>query len=162
MMNYYQQVQEACEIFGIECQILTGIEAQKIHEAVEKIYFISDDSDERWTKRSLALTYETAGGTSEVWKDLWHLTKDDSIYLMFDYDLDSSVVLIKDGSKISDILRETTGFIFYIADVGLNYLIFQNFHDVLFGLGEKATSWIRSFDFSYDPIDIEDLLKRCT
>jgi hypothetical protein len=161
-MNYYKQVQEVCELFGIEYQILTDIKAQRIYEAVEKIYFISDDPDERWTKRSLALPYETAGGTSGIWKDLWHLTKDDSIYLMFDYDLDSSVILINDGSKISDILRETTGFIFYISDIELNYLIFQNFHDVFFGVGAKATSWMRSFDFSYDPIDLDDLLKRCS
>jgi hypothetical protein len=135
--DYTTEVKEACEMVGADYEILSGEKAKKIYLTVDDKYFNTDNLDDRWIRRTIAQPYRSYND-EKAWKNIWQITKDDSIYIMFDYDRDTNLFLIKDGSRISDILGECFKFVYYITDVSLNYLLFRNFHDVFFRVGEKA------------------------
>jgi hypothetical protein len=134
---FSEEVQAACELLGVEYKILLGEEAKNLYRAVEQKYFVTERSDLRWTKREIKVPHE-AYYDEKAWKTIYQITNTSSIYIMFDYERDPSIVFIKDGSKISDVLGECFVFVYYITDTELSYLLFRDFHDVFYRLGEKA------------------------
>jgi hypothetical protein len=139
-MGYFsEEIREVCEKLKIKYEILDLQNSRRIYQFVEEKFFPMEEPDLRWTKRRPKIYYRSYSDP-EAWKKISKITYRDSIYLMFDYDRDSDVVLIQEGIKISDILGECTAFTYYVTDIDFNYLLYQNFHDVFFRVGEKAFS----------------------
>jgi hypothetical protein len=144
---YTEEVIEACEEVGAQYQLIKGEQAKAIYEAIDNKFFTQERADERWEKRNFALEYTTRGGTHDAWRHIRQLTQGEPIYLMFNYDRDSNLFFFEDSSLISEILGGCFGFVFYISDIDLSYLIFEDFDEVLVAAGEKAIQRVRSYNF---------------
>ena len=78
----------------------------------------------------------------EIWRSLDDLAGEVPLYLFFRSDDDDGVWRIPDGKSLLSLLRETIGFVFYIASEALDFLAYYDDHDCLLGVG-RAADWIR-------------------
>jgi hypothetical protein len=76
------------------------------------------------------------------WSWLSEFTGQSVVFLLFNQDDDPDVLVIPSGTMILPLLKETTGFPYYLAPPNESYLLCFDDHDCLIGLG-AAADWIR-------------------
>jgi hypothetical protein len=92
--------------------------------------------------------WEYLGNTCSVHnEDAWRWVADfldtSPVLLLIDDSTERSAVQITPGYGVVSVLEECTGFVFYITNDQLDYLLCFNDHDVLIGAG-TAIDWVRS------------------
>lgn len=131
-----EEVINACKLVTVACEILTSQQATKVRLEVEGI-FASQGNSPLWSR---LIAYDGIY-SPDGWKAVETYTDSLPIFLFFEPHLDDSIVLLHDSSKLSQILGECSGFIFYVTRSSLDYLLCFNDHDALIGAG-KAKEWI--------------------
>ena len=135
-----EEVVNACKLFTTKCEILSTQQATEIRSKVETGFSSPGDSP-LWSR----LTAYAGVYNQEGWRLVETYTNGQPILLFFEPHLDNAIVLLSDSSKLSKILGECSGFIFYVTSIPLDYLICFNDHDSLMGAG-KAKEWIEHYD----------------
>jgi hypothetical protein len=141
---------QSCEEFNVQYKLLMGEQAKQIYQAVEKKFFTEENSGQLWDKRPPAVINTASGYVIDAWRHVQYLTEGEPIYLMFDGTIDSKVLFFEDSSLISKILGDSGVSLFFISDVNLNYLVFEDKHNVFISLGEKAVKWHHNHVFHVD------------
>lgn len=138
MGDISQEVISACNTILCTCHLLDNEQANLLRAAIEKKYA-------RTLNKSLPLWERLASGNSLHdafgWQHIYRYVSGPLI-LFFDDSRDDCMVFVDNGSKISNIIAECTGFTFYVTNKTLDYLICFNDHDVLIGTG-AAADWVR-------------------
>ena len=108
--------------------------------------------------RTLAERFGTDGFASALWERLrggasmqnpegWtvpaRFVGESPCLLSFEPRLDGSVLELRRGADLTDLLGECSGFVFYVCDEEISYLFCFNDHDYLTAFG-KAEPWLRA------------------
>jgi hypothetical protein len=142
------QVIRACERVGAEYKLITGDQAKQIYQTVDRKFFVPEEYiGQSWDKRPPAVPKEARGFVEDGWRHVQYLTQSEPIYLMFDYTIDANILFFEDSSLISKVLGEIPSLEFFVSDISLNYLIFEDKHNVFFAIGEKAIQWLDNHNF---------------
>ena len=126
---------------GYYTELLSPSDTQKVFSAILEKFCHSNKS------KPLPLweLLENSIGihNSEAWSWISEFVGKKPILIFFEQSDDSSIVYLKNGSFLSEILGECFGFVFYITDLKYSYIISFNDHDILIGSG-TAANWIKS------------------
>jgi hypothetical protein len=151
-MSYSEsdRVIQVCEEVGAEYKIITGDEAKQIYQAVHEKFFSKEHQGWLWDKCLPVVPEKHRGFVYDAWRHIQYLTQGEPVYLMFNNGTDPNVIYFEDSSLISRVLGKAY-IQFFVSDKNINYLVFEDKHNVLIGLGEKAIQWIDShiFDSTY-------------
>jgi len=115
-------------------QLLSAAERDRLRERIVAQY-----------GRSNRLWEPVDGGASvqdtDGWRGIGELVGARSCVLLFDAGEEAEMFHVPSGQALHDLLANTFGFEFYVADTEAGYLVCFNHHDVLVGWG-SAADWI--------------------
>jgi hypothetical protein len=131
------EIMKVCQELGCSCTLLEAKVSESVHTSVQLHFAQTNSSLPLWERLELDASVHDIEG----WRHIENFIGKQPVFIFFDVDDDDSVVCLQDGSRITSILAECTGFVFYIADLEYNYLICFNDHDFLIGAG-IAREWI--------------------
>lgn len=80
---------------------------------------------------------------SDGWRWISRFVGSRPCILLFDADEEVEMFEVPSGEALERLLEATTGFEFYVTDVGAAYLLCFNHHDVLLGCG-SARGWLEA------------------
>jgi hypothetical protein len=134
---YSEEILSACSTFGYSCLLLDAAQAASLHANVQKKFTKSPGQAPLWERLISDASIHDVNG----WKYISSFTHNQPVLIFFDARSDNFVVLLDNGSNLTDILGDCTGFVFYVTNQACDYLICFNDHDVLIGVG-TAKKWI--------------------
>ena len=131
MNSFSEEIVQSCREYDFSYSVFSEREAEEVLLEIESKFAKSGE---------LPLWERVADAQSiydeYAWKRLGKIIGEQPIIIFFDSRRDSGVLKIDNGSKISKILSNCTGFVFYITNVQISFLICFNDHDVLIGVGD--------------------------
>lgn len=139
MGQYSQEILSACKLIGCNCVPLEAQQALSLRSAVYKKFARPTCSKPLWERLVGASAVYTPNG----WSYLATFTQDHPFLFFFDVPDDDTVLLLEVCPKVTEVLAECTGFVFYVTNPTHDYVICFNDHDVLIGVG-TAAEWIES------------------
>jgi hypothetical protein len=137
----------SCEEFNVQYKLITGDQAKQIYQAVEKKFFTEEHAGQLWDKRPPAVINTASGYVTDAWRHVQYLTEGEPIYLMFDYEIDFNIFFFENSSLISKVLGDSGVSLFFVSDVNISYLVYEDKHNVFISLGEKAVKWHQNHVF---------------
>jgi hypothetical protein len=85
----------------------------------------------------------------DAWQWLDEYLGPDPVFLFYDSHDEQTVLRVAHGSDVVRILGECFGFIYYVTNESLDYLLCENDHDYLIGAG-AAKPWVQSLAPRHD------------
>lgn len=138
MANISAELLEAAGKLGFAVNRMPDVDADALRRKIAARYSL----DPRYL-----LSYQHVVDTESIhdpaaWSWLSRFLGSSEVLLLFAPDDDREVLTIPSGSMVVPLLKETTGFVFYLTPPDVSYLICFDDHDCLTGLG-SATDWVR-------------------
>lgn len=121
---------------GIFCVEMTKLDAISFRSSCEEKFFSRGDTP-LWSRisslnSSLHLPEKRYVISNFINKD---------IVVFFEYEVDATVFLLNDFHGLSLIIEELFGFVFYVSNIEMDFVVCWNDHEYLIGGGE-AKVWV--------------------
>ncbi len=134
------QVIQSLEKQGIDYQIVDSTRSELFRSEVVRKYGTSNERP-LWEGMYAAAIQDPNG-----WEKIDDFLSRAGFIMFFDKQDDSRVIEIDEGCSVTLLLADCFGFVFYITNTTLDYLLCYNDHDFLIGAG-TADMWIRTLKF---------------
>lgn len=132
-----QEVLKSSAALGYEVTVKSAEETAALRQAIIDSYTTPYKSSFRlWEQLDNALSIHDA----EIWRELSMLLPDEAVTLFFD-PFNEQQSLMMSSHAVTPILGECVGFVFYLTNSTLDYILCMNDHDFLIAAG-AATSWL--------------------
>jgi hypothetical protein len=138
MAHLSAEVAEAANRLGFAVRRIPPAEAEALRRRIAFIYSLGP---------KYLLSYHYAENAESIhdraaWSWLSDFLGRTEVYMLFNPDDDPDILRIPSGTMVVPLLKETTGFVFYLAPSDGSFLLCYDDHDCLIGLG-TAGDWIR-------------------
>ncbi len=146
-MGYYaEQIQEAATKLGVQVQLLTKREIDLIREQL----------GERYTRSKTRIDpYDLEESNSfhdpSAWTWLTDILSDEPVIIFFYPRDDAEGYRIPSGKLVTPLLRNCTGFPFFLTDPQLSFVICFEEHDCLLVIGTEIMENIKAY-FTHDQV----------
>ena len=141
MRNFVREsIEEALEATGYKLEELSPLESIFLRNKVSNKFTNKEETDSLFWE-SLTNSFDIRD--KDAWKWLDEFIQLKEFYLYFDKSSDSTVYIFPENQSFTKFLSEFPGYVFYITNENLDFLICFNDSHYLIALG-TAESWLRN------------------
>lgn len=137
MNRFSQEVLEAARKKRIDVKPSTSWTGISIHDALAARFAAAEPKGPLWERLKEGASLRSTQG----WAMPGTFVGDAPCLLCFEPRLDNNVLEFARGTDLEAVLAECSGFVFYVCDADMNYLLCFNDHDYLIALG-TAKPWL--------------------
>jgi hypothetical protein len=132
-----QEVMNAANQVDCKVSILSHPMLESLRVCLSEQFTDGNQGSPMWERFVKDVSIQDAN----AWTWLGEFTENNSVIMFFDKEQDTSGILFEKGTCLVPVLRECTGFEFYLTNQEGDYIICFNHHDFLIGVG-SAFNWI--------------------
>ncbi len=124
---FADEIKQVCEQLKVKYSELPLTEGNKIRSTINTTFDIDTSKKSMW--EGMQTTFQIYN--PEGWRQVSGFFKKEPLYFLFDISTDKNVLIIHDSDDLTDVLGESTGFVFYVSDMRFSSLVCFNDHNVL-------------------------------
>jgi hypothetical protein len=129
-MLFAQEILEAARKLNVEALLLSSTDARKIRSMLySSLNLKGKEFDYLW--QNLSINIKKSSFDPEGWRKIASLTKGFPSMILFEESEDPNIVYLKSAEKLSQILEDCIGFVFYVLVPESQELYCFNDHNFL-------------------------------
>ena len=141
-MNFVKDaISQAIESTKLNLREVDAQLSSSIRQEVEQLYGEKKSSQPLWER----LTDDVSRHDPDGWKTIGDYPYQNKVTMFFDYENESTMYSLNNVKDVTRLLSECPGFVFYVTNDELSFLLCHNDHDYLIGAGD-AKNWIVESD----------------